>query len=89
MDKGTDCMDTLLGKVYPLKLGFIGVINRSQQDINKNKDIKSAQAAEAAYFENHPLYRSISNRMGTQFLSKQLNKVLVHHIRDAIPELKM
>ncbi len=89
MDKGTDCMDTLLGKVYPLKLGFIGVINRSQQDINKNKDIKSAQAAESQFFENHQLYRSISNRMGTHFLSRQLNKVLVHHIRDAIPELKM
>lgn len=50
---------------------------------------RSAQAAETNYFENHPLYRSIANRMGTGFLSRQLNKVLVHHIRDAIPELKM
>lgn len=82
-------MDVLLGRVYPLKLGFIGVVNRSQQDINKNKDIKSAQAMEAQFFSSHPLYRSISNRLGTPFLSKQLNKVLVHHIRDAIPELKM
>lgn len=89
MDKGTDCMDVLLGKVYPLKLGFIGVVNRSQADINKNKDIKQAQAMEAQFFSNHPLYRSISNRLGTSFLSKQLNKILVHHIRDAIPELKM
>lgn len=89
MDKGTDCMDTLLGKTYPLKLGFIGVINRSQQDISKNKDIKSSHAAETQFFSNHPLYRSINNRLGTQFLSKQLNKVLIHHIRDAIPELKM
>lgn len=89
MDKGTDCMDVLLGKVYPLKLGFIGVVNRSQADINKNKDIKSAQAGEAQFFNNHPLYRTIGNRLGTQFLSKQLNKILIHHIRDAIPELKM
>ena len=89
MDKGTDCMDILLGKTYPLKLGFIGVINRSQQDIQKNKDIKDAQAGEKDFFANNALYRSISNRLGTPFLSKQLNKILVNHIRDAIPELKM
>ena len=89
MDKGTDCMDILLGKSYPLRLGFIGVINRSQQDINKNKDIKEAQEGEKDFFANHPLYRSIANRLGTAFLSKQLNKILVNHIRDAIPELKV
>ncbi len=50
---------------------------------------RQAQAAETQFFESHQLYRSISNRMGTSFLSRQLNKVLVHHIRDAIPELKM
>jgi hypothetical protein len=26
-------MDVLLGRVIPLQLGFIGVVNRSQQDI--------------------------------------------------------
>lgn len=52
MDKGTDCMDVLLGKVYPLRLGFIGVVNRSQSDIQKNKDIKSAQANESQVMQS-------------------------------------
>jgi replication fork clamp-binding protein CrfC len=30
MDKGTDAMDVLQGRVYPLRLGFIGVVLRSQ-----------------------------------------------------------
>ena len=37
MDHGTDAMDVLCGRVVPVKLGIIGVINRSQADINSNK----------------------------------------------------
>jgi replication fork clamp-binding protein CrfC len=29
MDQGTDCIEIIQGKVYPLKLGYIGVICRS------------------------------------------------------------
>jgi hypothetical protein len=31
MDAGTDAVDVLTGRVVPLRLGFIGVVNRSQQ----------------------------------------------------------
>lgn len=37
MDKGTDCYDILTNKVLPLRHGFVGVICRSQQDINSRK----------------------------------------------------
>lgn len=37
MDHGTDAYDVLCGRVIPVKLGIIGVINRSQADINKKK----------------------------------------------------
>ena len=33
MDAGTDAIDILCGRVIPVKLGIIGVINRSQQVI--------------------------------------------------------
>ena len=33
MDEGTDALEVLQGKVIPLKLGYIGVVNRSQKDI--------------------------------------------------------
>jgi hypothetical protein len=33
-------MDVLTGRVIPLKLGFIGVVNRSQQDIIEGKEIR-------------------------------------------------
>jgi dynamin 1-like protein len=40
MDHGTDAYDVLCGRVIPVKLGIIGVINRSQLDI-KNKKVCS------------------------------------------------
>lgn len=33
MDRGTDARNLLLGKVIPLRLGYVGVINRSQEVI--------------------------------------------------------
>lgn len=34
---GTDAIDILCGRVIPVKLGIIGIVNRSQQDIMDNK----------------------------------------------------
>lgn len=39
MDEGTNCVDIIQGKVYPLKLGYIGVVCRSQKDIIAGKPI--------------------------------------------------
>lgn len=31
MDRGTNACNFLLGKVVPLRLGYVGVVNRSQE----------------------------------------------------------
>ncbi|KAL4911917.1 Dynamin central region-domain-containing protein [Aspergillus aurantiobrunneus] len=88
MDHGTNAMDILSGRVYPLKLGFIGVINRSQQDIQSGKSLSEALQAELGFFRHHPAYRNMANRCGTQFLAKTLNSTLMSHIRDRLPDIK-
>jgi replication fork clamp-binding protein CrfC len=75
MDKGTDALDVLQGAVVPLRLGYIGVVLRSQKDINENKPISDAIKNEKFYFSNHATYRKVANRCGTPFLSQTLNKV--------------
>ena len=40
MDDGTDARDILENKTLPLRRGYIGVVNRSQKDIEGKKDIK-------------------------------------------------
>jgi dynamin 1-like protein len=88
MDHGTNALDILSGRVYPLKLGFIGVVNRSQQDIQGNKSLSEALKSEADFFKHHPAYRNMANRCGTQFLAKSLNTTLMAHIRDRLPDIK-
>ncbi|KAJ5609898.1 Dynamin-related protein dnm1 [Penicillium herquei] len=88
MDHGTNAMDILSGRVYPLKLGFIGVVNRSQQDIQSGKSLSEALRAESDFFRHHPAYRNMANRCGTQFLAKTLNSTLMTHIRDRLPDIK-
>lgn len=75
MDAGTNALDILNGRVYPLKLGFIGVVNRSQQDIISGKPMDSALDDESEFFRTHPAYRNIAHRCGTRFLAKTLNQV--------------
>ncbi|KAK6540984.1 Dynamin- GTPase protein [Orbilia ellipsospora] len=88
MDHGTNALDILSGRVYPLKLGFIGVVNRSQQDINGNKSLQDALAAEQEFFRHHAAYRNMSHRCGTQFLARSLNTTLMGHIRERLPDIK-
>ncbi len=42
MDKGTNAKKTLLGQEVSLRLGFVGVKLRSQQDIREKKPIQAA-----------------------------------------------
>lgn len=88
MDHGTNALDILSGRVYPLKLGFIGVVNRSQQDIQGNKALSEALQAEREFFRHHPAYRNMANRCGTQYLAKTLNTTLMNHIRERLPDIK-
>lgn len=56
MDDGTDARDILENKLLPLRRGYIGVVNRSQKDIEGRKDIKNALAAERKFFLRYMNY---------------------------------
>ncbi|XP_065201827.1 dynamin-1-like protein [Planococcus citri] len=86
MDAGTDAVEILCGRVIPVKLGIIGVVNRSQQDIMNNKSIEDSLKDEAAYLQRK--YPTLANRNGTLYLAKTLNRLLMRHIRDCLPDLK-
>jgi vacuolar protein sorting-associated protein 1 len=82
MDRGTDVVDILAGRVIPLRLGnstsnegYVPVVNRGQQDIVRKKNIQFALEAEKAFFENHPAYSGKARYCGTPFLARKLNMV--------------
>ncbi|KAK6237074.1 hypothetical protein SCA6_012411 [Theobroma cacao] len=88
MDRGTNACNFLLGRVVPLKLGYVGVVNRCQEDINKNRSIQEALAYEERFFHDHPVYNGVSDRCGIPQLANKLNQILEQHIRRDLPHLK-
>lgn len=88
MDEGTDARDVLENKVFALRRGYVGVVNRSQKDIDGRKDIRAALAAERKFFLSHSSYRHMADKLGTPYLQKSLNQMLTNHIRDALPSLR-
>ncbi|KAI3650222.1 hypothetical protein MP228_004960 [Amoeboaphelidium protococcarum] len=88
MDKGTNAFDILIGKAYPLKLGFCAVVNRSQDDINKNLPISKALQTEKDFFKSHSAYSSMQSKCGTAHLVRTLNMILIQHIKEKLPKLK-
>ncbi|KAH6767338.1 dynamin-like protein [Perilla frutescens var. hirtella] len=88
MDKGTDAVDILEGRSYKLQFPWIGVVNRSQADINKNVDMIAARRREREYFSETPEYKNLAQRMGSEHLGKVLSKHLEAVIKSRIPSLQ-
>lgn len=88
MDQGTDARDILENRVFPLRRGYIGVISRSQKDIEAKIDIKVALDRERKFFISHPSYTHLSDKCGTPYLQRTLNQQLTNHIRNTLPSLR-
>jgi len=88
MDAGTHALDILQNRVYPLRHGWYGVVNRSQQDLQTSKPLEEAREKEDQFFQLHPTYRTYLERCGTKKLTKALNQLLVNHVREKLPEIK-
>jgi replication fork clamp-binding protein CrfC len=89
LELGSDARDILTGNYgIHLKRGFIGVVNRSQRDIDEKKDMKEALDKEYQFFSQHPAYKDISDRLGISYLQQYLHQELSKHIYKLLPPLK-
>lgn len=87
MDKGTNALEVLEGRSYRLQHPWVGVVNRSQADINRNVDMIAARRREIEYFETSPDYSHLAHKMGSEYLAKLLSKELENVIRARIPSI--
>ncbi|KAJ7063529.1 Dynamin central region-domain-containing protein [Mycena amicta] len=88
MDAGTDVVDILAGRIIPLRLGYVPVVNRGQRDIDSNRPITAALQKEREFFDTHPSYRGKAQYCGTPFLAQKLNSILKAHVRNTLPDIK-
>lgn len=87
MDKGTNALDVLEGRAYRLQNPWVGIVNRSQADINRKVDMIAAREKEREYFETSPDYAHLSSRMGSGYLAKLLSQHLESVIKARIPSI--
>ncbi|KAG1666352.1 hypothetical protein FOA52_007890 [Chlamydomonas sp. UWO 241] len=88
MDRGTNAGVILRNAHIPLRLGYVGVVLRSQQDINNNTAMADARRAESAFFASRPEYCDVAPQCGTGNLARRLSAILVDHIRTLLPGLR-
>mmetsp|Transcript_21723 Transcript_21723/g.68051 ORF Transcript_21723/g.68051 Transcript_21723/m.68051 type:complete len:747 (+) Transcript_21723:96-2336(+) len=91
MDRGTDARDIFTAEssdLPKLKLGYVGVVNRSQADIAERKTIATARAAEHDFFASNPAYADLADRLGTSFLVEKCAQLLAANIKAGLPTLE-
>jgi len=88
VDHAESLLPVLEGKVYPLKLGFIGVTCRSFRDVQAQKTLNEQAQREEQFFRTHPVFGALAQRSGINYLAQFLNGVLMKHICGAFPEIK-
>lgn len=88
MDSGTNALDMLQGRIIPLRRGYVGVVNRSQSDLESRVPIAEARSKESTFFHSHPIYAPHAANMGSQYLASKLSAMLMEHIRNVLPSIR-
>ncbi|EQB60843.1 dynamin central region family protein [Vairimorpha apis BRL 01] len=86
MDKNTNCLQILKNEKYYLKCGYVGVINKSQTDINNKISFKEIELKEKNWFLNS-VYKNLDN-IGNKYLVNKVKELFVSRCRDLFPCLK-
>ncbi len=72
-----------------MKLGFVGVKNRNQEEVTDEKPVTQALEDEKNYFATHPIYGKMNPAyFGVQNLSKKLMEILEDRITAYLPSIK-
>ena len=88
MDAGTDAKKALMNEEIPLKLGYVGVKNRSKQDLINKLSMAETSKKERDFFRSHPVYKNLpKGHLGTDVLINKLTKIYFRIIRENLPRI--
>ena len=88
MDEGTDAQKTLLNKEIELKLGYIGLINRSKKDLDNKLSMEEISKKEKNYFLSHPIYKNMyPDYFGKEILINKLTTIYFEIITKNMPKI--
>ena len=88
MDAGTDARKALMNEEIPLKLGYVGVKNRSKQDLLNKLSMAETAKREREFFKTNPAYKNLpAGHLGTNVLINKLTKIYFRIIRENLPRI--
>lgn len=88
MDEGTDARKALLNEEIRLRLGYVGVKNRSKQDLINKIPMAEAVKKEKEFFKSHRAYKTLPpGYLGVDILINKLTKIYFKIIRENLPKI--
>ena len=88
MDKGTDGRKTLLNEEVPLKLGYVGIRNKSKQDRMNNISMTETKKKEKDFFKSNPAYNNLpSELLGIDSLINKLTQLYFKIVKINCPNI--
>lgn len=87
IEPGTNAIELIEGIKYHLELGYVGVICRSQQEINEGKTLEDQFNREIEFFSNNELYNKKTNLFGIGVLKDKLEVEFKNHIMNTMPSI--
>lgn len=88
MDRGTNAKRMIMNQEVTLRLGYVGVKNRAQEDIINRIPVQEAIDKERSYFASHPVYSTMPpGLLGCDTLTTKLTKILFTHIKHNLPDI--
>lgn len=78
----------LTGHVYPLRLGYVGVVCRNQRATEACQTFEAAVRSEQEFLDQHRLFRHVVEQCGIPHLAQRLHRLLMRHVRETLPALR-
>jgi len=87
-DESSGAIQALQGQIFPLKLGYVGVVCRGEEATKAGVTFEQALKAEEEFLTQSKTLRCVKAHCGIQHLGKRLHELLLQHIHDALPDLR-
>jgi len=79
--------DVLDNKTKPLTLGYVGVVNRSQHDIDEEADFENTDNT-IKKVKDWSEFGRVKDKIGVDVLRRTIIKILAERVKKILPELK-
>jgi len=87
-DETSSAIEALRGQLYTLRLGYVGVVCRSEDATKAGVTFEQALRAEEECLEHSKGLRGVTEHCGIPHLARRLHELLLQHIREALPDLR-